>query len=239
MTRLRQQPTPAAVRGSWALSAATGAATLLLITTTASGQTPAGDAAAPASPTATSAATGSSATPSLVSTDSPAIGLLPSTLASALRAVVPPGSRDPRVSGAYGSGHRGSWQFTAYLTWIDQTGTVAGGRVDLPAAGDSPPLDLRLDNERVRSEHQIGLTLTQLDGQARRADAAARLAMLELSIEDPGAASFTTCSINAGSATGGAGSCTSSDDPNSTKASTFPSVLTDRPEAGPLAVTHS
>ncbi len=226
MTQLRAQLPPTGVRAAWACGLIAGAAALTLgasTTLTAQAQDP--------------AVTGPSGQREVAppSTPGPPVqrtaGLLPTTLSSSLQSVLPTGAQGARVSGAYGSGHRGSWQFTAYLTWTDADGTPAGGRVDLPAAGDTAPTDTGLTPQRLREEQAIGWTFTQLDRASARVDQQARLAMLELEIQPDGTASYVTCAAGAPKD----GRCTRSDGMTST---TFASRLADDPAAGALAVTY-
>ncbi len=146
--------------------------------------------------------------------------------------MLPPDAVDPRISGAYGSGHHGSWQFTAYLTWRTPSGQVRGGRVDLPAGGASAPWDLPSVDDKLRLEHDIGWTLPRIERDARQlTDPAAPLALLELEIPSSGVATLTTCSART---TTGEGRCTQQTD--GTAPSTFTSQLLDEPSLGALAV---
>lgn len=121
-------------------------------------------------------------------------GLTPRTLSAALAAVVPAGATDPRVSGVYGSGHRGSWQFIAFLTWRTPGGQVAGGSTDLPALGTSAPVDLELDAAKLDLEHSRGYPLQTLDEQLARLDTdRAALALVELETPDGAEATLTAC----------------------------------------------
>jgi hypothetical protein len=114
-------------------------------------------------------------------------GLSPRTVARHLAASAPPGARDVRIGGVYGSGHRGTWQFTGFLTWRNASGAIDGGSTELPQQGGQPALDMSFTPERLTSEHAIGLTakdttqvLSGID------DLDAELAMLEIAITTDG-----------------------------------------------------
>ena len=90
--RVRATRCPLAVNVVFLLGSAGGAALLLT-----SAISPAG-----ANPAAAASATTPHSTPAARA------GLQPATLMQALQAVLPTDAADPRVSGAYGSGHHGS-----------------------------------------------------------------------------------------------------------------------------------
>ena len=92
------------------------------------------------------------------STGSADTGLSPRTVARHLAAAAPRGARDVRISGIYGSGHRGTWQFTGFVTWRDDSGAIHGGGTELPQNGGQPTIDLDLGAERLATEHVIGWT---------------------------------------------------------------------------------
>lgn len=227
MRQLRAPSPPVGVRAAWAAGLIAGAAALTL-----------GAGSSVFTPAAETSATGTSGQqqPDAPSTPGPlepqADGLLPSTLSAALQSVLPPGAQGARVSGAYGSGHRGSWQFTAYLTWTDADGAPAGGRVDLPAQGAAAPSDTGLSPQRLRDEQAVGWTFTQLDRASTQVDQQARLAMLELQISPDGTTSYVTCAASASPA----GSCTTTDGKTTTA---FAGQLFDDPASGALAVTYN
>jgi hypothetical protein len=114
-------------------------------------------------------------------------GLSPRTVARHLAAAAPRGARDVRISGVYGSGHRGTWQFTGFLTWRDPNGMIQGGSTELPQHGGQPAIDLNFTAERLASEHALGLTasgIRQVLSGVGRVDA--ELAMVELAITADG-----------------------------------------------------
>lgn len=86
-----------------------------------------------------------------------------STIAHHLAAAAPPGARDLRISGIYGSGHRGTWQFTAFITWRDDNGTIQGGGTELPQNGGQPPIDLAFSPQRLATEHALGWSQTRVE----------------------------------------------------------------------------
>jgi hypothetical protein len=121
-------------------------------------------------------------------------GLSPHTVARHLAAAAPPGARDVRISGVYGSGHRGTWQFTGFITWRDAAGTLQGGGTELPQNGGQPTVDLDVSAERIATEHAIGWT----ERRTARAlsgvhDIDAELAMVSLEIL-PGVVTVVGCS---------------------------------------------
>ena len=226
---LRDHAAPLPVRAAWLVAVTAGAAVLVLFaaaTGSAIGTTSGSGDGNPTTSASPSAPTGGSSTATG--------GLAPGTLGAALQAVVPADGSDPRISGVYGSGHHGSWQFTAFLTWTTGDGPVAGGRVDLPARGASPPIDLDLAPDKLDREHQIGWTPARLQDEASRStDPQASLALLELEIVPDGTYTLTGCSTSPD----GAAHC-QRQTPDSTEGP-VPNELTDDPDAGPLAVRRA
>lgn len=110
-------------------------------------------------------------------------GLSPRTIARHLANTAPAGAREVRISGVYGSGHRGTWQFTGFVTWQDEAGTVQGGGTELPQNGGQPSIDLGFSAERLATEHRIGWTTRRVE-QALSGfrDLDAGLAMIEIAI---------------------------------------------------------
>jgi hypothetical protein len=128
-------------------------------------------------------------------------GLSPHTVARHLAAAAPAGARDVRISGIYGSGHRGTWQFTGFITWLDPSGTIQGGGTELPQNGGQPTIDLDLSTDRLATEHAIGWT----EGRVARAlsgvrDIDAELAMVELELL-PDSVTLVGCSATSTSTT--------------------------------------
>lgn len=116
-------------------------------------------------------------------------GLSPRTIASHLANTAPDGSNEVRISGVYGSGHRGTWQFTGFVTWRDEAGTIQGGGTELPQNGGQPAIDLDFTADRLATEHRIGWTTRQVE-QALSGfrDLDAGLAMVDISITEESAA---------------------------------------------------
>jgi hypothetical protein len=112
-------------------------------------------------------------------------GLSPRTIARHLANTAPAGANDVRISGVYGSGHRGTWQFTGFVTWLDPAGTIQGGGTELPQNGGQPAIDLQFTAEQLATEHRIGWTAGQVE-QALSGfrDLDASLAMVDISITD-------------------------------------------------------
>jgi hypothetical protein len=110
-------------------------------------------------------------------------GLSPRTIARHLANTAPADAREVRVSGVYGSGHRGTWQFTGFVTWLDPAGTIQGGGTELPQNGGQPTIDLGFPAEQLATEHRIGWTTRQVE-QAMSGfhDLDAGLAMVEIAI---------------------------------------------------------
>jgi hypothetical protein len=128
-------------------------------------------------------------------------GLSPRTVARYLADAAPDGARDVRISGVYGSGHRGTWQFTGFLTWRDTSGAIQGGSTELPQNGGRAAIDLELSPERVVTEHDIGWT----EHRVARALSGTRgieaeLAMVELAITSD-AVTLLGCSAKAAGVT--------------------------------------
>jgi hypothetical protein len=121
------------------------------------------------------------------STGSADAGLSPRTVARHLAAAAPRAARDVRISGVYGSGHRGTWQFTGFLTWRDPSGTIQGGSTELPQHGGQPAIDLTFTAERLSSEHALGLTASGIQRALSGVDHLDfELAMVELAITADG-----------------------------------------------------
>lgn len=129
----------------------------------------------------------------LVPNATPDTGLSPRTVARYVAEAAPPGATDVRINNVYGSGHGGTWQFVASLTWRDGNGTIVAGSTELPQNGGQPTLDLSLTAERVAAEHAHGWTQRQVDRAfSKLAGLDADLAMVELAIVE-GTASITAC----------------------------------------------
>ena len=112
-------------------------------------------------------------------------GLSPRTVARYVAEAAPAGATEVRINNVYGSGHGGTWQFVASLTWRDERGTILAGSTELPQNGGQPTLDLNLDAARVAAEHAHGWTEQQVHGalsKVTRLDA--QLAMLEFAVVD-------------------------------------------------------
>lgn len=122
-------------------------------------------------------------------------GLTPQTIAHFLTGAVPPGARDVRVNGVYGSGHKGTWQVIASFTWREADGSIEGGTTQLPQRGGQPPLASEFPQERQQLEHSIGWSLQRLDKALRHVDVgSAALAMIELAITADEGATLIACS---------------------------------------------
>lgn len=120
------------------------------------------------------------AVPSAGGSDS---GLSPRTIARHLANTAPAGAHDVRISGVYGSGHRGTWQFTGFVTWLDGTGATRGGATELPQHGGQPTIDLGFPAERLATEHRIGWTSRQVErALSGFRDLDAGLAMVEIAV---------------------------------------------------------
>ena len=110
-------------------------------------------------------------------------GLSPRTIARHLANTAPVGARDVRISGVYGSGHRGTWQFTGFVTWVDALGATQGGGTELPQNGGQPVIDIGFSAERLATEHRIGWTTDQVErALSGFGDLDAGLAMVEIAI---------------------------------------------------------
>jgi hypothetical protein len=112
-------------------------------------------------------------------------GLSPRTIAQHLANTAPAGANEVRISGVYGSGHRGTWQFTGFVTWLDRTGTVQGGGTELPQNGGQPAIDLDFTADRLATEHRIGWTARHVErALSGFRDLDAGLAMVDISITE-------------------------------------------------------
>lgn len=121
-------------------------------------------------------------------------GLVPATLTARLVDLVPEGASDPRVSYVYGSGHRGAWQFVAFLTWRTRSGQIDGGTTDLPALGASRPEPFPTDQATLDAEHSVGLDPDQLNAVIDRLDPGpADLALLSLELLRTGDRTLVAC----------------------------------------------
>lgn len=110
-------------------------------------------------------------------------GLSPRTIARHLAITPPADAREVRISGVYGSGHRGTWQFTGFVTWLDPAGTIQGGGTELPQNGGQPAIDLDFTADRLATEHRIGWTARQVEkALSGFRDLGAGLAMVEIAI---------------------------------------------------------
>lgn len=161
--------------------------------------------------------------------------LSPYSLAAYLQRVAPPGGRDVRVNGVYGSGHDGAWQFTAHLTWHDPTGVVRGGATTLPQLAGSPPLRTSFDTARLQAEQDIGWTLDELDAALDRLSGVNDpLAMLELEILPQQPDEVLSCHSN-----NGAPAACRSQGRDGEAGQPFADMLADDPAAGALSVRRT
>lgn len=196
MSALRPTGPRTGIRIVFALGSAAGAAALLL---SATGHPTMQAQAEPGGQSAAPPPTRSSPTASPSTGDGRGVGAPPANspteLTAALLSAVPLDGTDPRISGVYGSGHHGTWQFTAFITWRTSSGDVQGGRVDLPTDDGhaTSPTDLGYDDDRLHREHDIGWTSQRLGDTLGQVPAEDALAMLELQIPDSGTATFTAC----------------------------------------------
>jgi hypothetical protein len=156
--------------------------------------------------------------------------LSPRTVVAHLLRALPAGAHDVRINALYGSGHSGTWEFVAHLTWRDSSRTLAGGRTELPRAAGQFLLPTALPHSRLLSEHALGWTPDRLAEAARRMPAAAPLAMIELASPATGEPlSLTRCwrRNRADYCVGAEGDVPS------------PAALQDDPGMGPLSVRRS
>lgn len=157
--------------------------------------------------------------------------LEPATLDRYLARSAPPGSRDIRVNGVYGSGHGGAWQFVAHLTWRGVDGRVGGGTTTLPQRAGAPAAASDFDQTRLVAEESQGWTLSEIRralGRVARTSDQFSMLSLEIPAGEPGR--LTACHASDPRKA----SCTAQT--RSGPVSTFSDTLTDQPALAALSV---
>lgn len=171
-------------------------------------------------------------------------GLSLATLPHYLVSAAGAGARDLRINGVYGSGHDGSWQFVAHLSWRTADGQLTSAAVDLPQQLGAPgaaTADTDLTGSRLTDEQRIGWTAPELERALDTTGGVddAPVALVELQTSDAGS-TLTACrSLSAPDSSGesvGAPLAATCSDQGGDRFRRYADALHDVPDGGALSV---